>query len=79
MTCIGSKKKSGDALTFVFSRCLSSKGSSFPAGMLMINTQRGQPRPQWRQVLLPYWLLLIFFFIVGISLFGTDLLQRILQ
>ena len=45
----------------------------------MINTQRGQPRPQWRQVLLPYWLLLIFFFIVGISLFGTALLQRILQ
>ena len=76
----GSNKKSGDsALTFDFSRCLSSKGSSSPAEMPVVNTQRRQPRPQWRQMLLPYWLLLIFFFIVGISLFGAALLQGILQ
>ena len=47
--------------------------------MPIVNTQRRQPRPQWQQVLLPYWILLILLFIVGISLFGTALLQRILQ
>ena len=32
----------------------------------------------WRDRLLPYWVLLLFLFILGISLFGTTLLQQAL-
>ena len=32
----------------------------------------------WRDRLLPYWLLLLFLFILGLSLFGTTLLQQAL-
>ena len=32
----------------------------------------------WRERLLPYWVLLLFLFILGISLFGTTLLQQAL-
>lgn len=32
----------------------------------------------WRDRLLPYWVLLLFLFILGLSLFGTTLLQQAL-
>jgi hypothetical protein len=42
MTCVGATKKKAlhSALTFAFSRCLSSKGRFALGGMPMINTQR---------------------------------------
>jgi hypothetical protein len=32
----------------------------------------------WRDRLLPFWVLLLFLFILGLSLFGTTLLQQAL-
>ena len=48
------------------------------SGVRMIPPPSAKVPSVWRDRLLPYWVLLLFLFILGISLFGTTLLQQAL-
>jgi hypothetical protein len=48
------------------------------SGDRMIPPLFGKVPSAWRDRLLPYWVLLLCLFILGLSLFGTALLQRAL-